>query len=157
MTCRYPVLLALAVLALAGTEQGALRHLDALSHARAAMEAEAVTHIDAVLLLAVSWEETRFRSGLVSRAGACGPLGINPKFVRASCDELQDAGVAYQTAALSIWRWREFCPVDDPLACYNGGEQPSRGARQYAARVRRTARWLRAWMTAASAACEVSP
>lgn len=34
MTCRFAVVLAFAVLALAGTEQGALRHLDAAAHSR---------------------------------------------------------------------------------------------------------------------------
>lgn len=158
MTCRYPVLLALAVLALAGTEQGALRNLDAAAHSRAAIDAHAAYGIDPVLLVAVAWEESRFRADVVSRVGACGALGVVPRFVRGvSCADLGDVGVAYLTGARVLWRWREFCEVAPPLACYNGGEAPGRAARQYAARVERTARWLRAWMTAASAACEVTP
>lgn len=150
-SCRYPVLLALALLALASGTPGGTRGLQPEVHATAAIEAAHLYGLDPVELVALAWEESRFRSDLVSVRGACGATQVNPKFVRGiDCDDLRDVRTAYLIGALVWTRWRLHCPSDEPLECYNGGNAPGRAARQYVARIKRNARWLRAWMDAAA-------
>lgn len=152
--CKYSVLLSLALLALASTEQGGARGLDPAAHVRAAMEAAHLYRMDPALLVAVAWEESRGQGDRVSPKGACGALQIKPQFVPGvSCDDLMRLDVAYTVGAWAITRWKEHCPAGDPLACYNGGNAPGRASMQYAQRVRKQARWLAGWMERAEEVC----
>jgi len=122
-------------------------------HATAILRVAEATNIDPILLIAVAWEESRFASMRVSVAGACGPLQVKPEFVpeyrRWTCARMigtiaQDGPeIGYLIGALALVRWEMFCDTD-PLTCYNGGTDPGRAAKQYAARVHKTESHLRA-------------
>ena len=144
---KYPTLLALALLALAGQENA---QVDALRHAKAAVLAGTVYRIDPALLISLAWEESRARADVVSPGGACGPTQVIPRFIPGvSCDDLQDVEMGYLVGAMVLTRWKEHCKAPDPLACYNGGNEPGGRSAAYAKRVRLRAKWLGAWIQTA--------
>lgn len=145
---RYAFLLALAMAWLADGHHSRLPPVAFATQAQAAVEAGYLYEVDPVLLVAIAWEESRFRPELVSDAGACGPMQVNPVWVPWSCSEVRAPRAAYRAGAWALVRWVVHCE-GDPLACYNAGGEPGRRGRWYAARVRRTARDLRRRMNTA--------
>lgn len=98
------IALVAALLALSPTTSRA----DAQAHVLAAVEAHAVTGIDAELLLAIAYVESRYTSrAYAHRRGShlCGPLQIATRS-RATCDALRaDVGLSYMTAAQHLATW----------------------------------------------------
>ncbi len=87
------------------------------------------------LTLAIAYEESRLKRDRVSKAGACGPMQVLPKFSRYSCREMQgDHGIDAGLETLDYWRRRSET-LEQALAHYNGGNKPGRRARAYARRV----------------------
>lgn len=151
--CRFHLLLAFALLALASRETTAPTWLEPFEHATAAIEAATLYRLDPVQLVALAWEESRFDASAVSPAGACGATQVLPRFAPGvTCDDLKDVRVAYHIAALQISAWRERCPAA-PLECFNAGNNPGPAARRYAARIERSSAWIRRFIQRASGSC----
>ena len=76
-------------------------------------------NLDPLLLLAVSYHESRLRTDRVSRVGACGIMQVIPRWSRWTCDEMQthQGGIAAGVEALQYWGYS--------LAHYGGGNRPS--------------------------------
>lgn len=89
--------------------------------------------VDAVTLVAVSYHESRLRSGLVSRTGACGIMQVQPRFSRWRCGEMQteQGGIAAGVEALRSW--------GGSLAHYGGGNRGSERYRRAVLRYRKEA------------------
>lgn len=93
--------------------------------------------LDPLLLMSISWIESRFDRRAVSNAGAVGLLQILPKYFcprrkLKNCDTI-DAG-------LKAWViWRKTVKSDREALCrYNGGWRCGRRSRHYARAVIRT-------------------
>ena len=97
-------------------------------------DAAHVRGADPYLMVAIGWQESRFRDGLVSGAGAHGPMQVIPRYhcpdgELRGCD-LVDAGVAAYLRFLDL-RGSEA----GALCAYNGGNNCGESARAYARRV----------------------
>ena len=98
----------------------------------------AVAHVEAVgvdyrIVLATSHVETggTFRSDLVSRAGACGPMQVMPRWSDSSCEQMAHhmGGVAAGVASWHYWSRRQSAFTTAEL--YNGGNRPGSRAKAY--------------------------
>lgn len=71
--------------------------------------------VDPLLLLAISYHESRLRTDRVSRVGACGIMQVIPRWSRWSCEDMQSVqgGIAAGVEALQYWGW--------DLGHYGGG------------------------------------
>lgn len=83
---------------------------------------------DVLLLLAISYHESRLTSGLVSRTGACGIMQVRAPWSRWTCSEMQttQGGIAAGVEALTRW--------NGDVSRYGGGNA---GSRRYERTVRR--------------------
>ena len=105
-----------------------------------------LAHEDADLLLSVGYVETRWRSGLVSSTGCCGPWQVNPKWSSKTCEELDQVEHATAAAASSLRYWDKRCKGDTVCAlrgyaCGNDGVRNKCG-KGYAAKVAASRRLL---------------
>ncbi|WP_426257425.1 lytic transglycosylase domain-containing protein [Sphingomonas sp. DC1600-2] len=91
--------------------------------ARAAARAGLATGVSPALIEAVAWQESRFRAGVVSRAGAIGEMQLMPATARALGVDPYDSEQNYQGGALYLARLMRRYRGDLvlSLAAYNAG------------------------------------
>jgi soluble lytic murein transglycosylase-like protein len=86
---------------------------------------------DVYLMIAIGWKESRFRDGLVSSAGAHGPMQVMPHYHcpdrRLDGCDLIDAGVHAYLRFLD-----RYGSEGDALCAYNGGTDCGSRSREYA-------------------------
>jgi len=106
-----------------------------------AINAEA-NGFDPVLLVSLTYEESRFHRGAVSQVGAQGPMQVMPKYF---CPGGKVRGcnlVAAGMRAFATYR-RRYKTERDVLCHYAAGRVCNQRSRAYAYRVRRRARSIR--------------
>ena len=93
---------------------------------------------DVYLMIAIGWQESRFRDGLVSDAGAHGPMQAIPRYHcperRLEGCDLVSAGVQAYQKFLDI-----FGSESEALCAYNGGMDCGPRSQRYARTVSRLA------------------
>ena len=91
--------------------------------AQAATRAGLATGVSPALIEAVAWQESRFRAGVVSRAGAVGEMQLMPATARALGVNPYDSEQNYQGGALYLARLMRRYRGDLvlSLAAYNAG------------------------------------
>lgn len=91
--------------------------------AQAAARAGLATGVSPALIEAVAWQESRFRAGVVSRAGAIGEMQLMPATARALGVDPYDSEQNYQGGALYLARLMRRYRGDLvlSLAAYNAG------------------------------------
>lgn len=112
-------------------------------HAAAAQSAR----VQATVVLAQAYEESRYQRGAVSRGKFCGVLQLKSTSER-DCQRIcADVAGSYRAAVRHLEAWLDFCHERMPcaLAGYGGGTKAARGrypggrAERYAKRVLRRA------------------
>lgn len=95
--------------------------------------------LDPLLMISISWIESRFDRRAVSRAGAVGLMQVLPRYF---CPRRRLRGCDTLEAGLRAWIvWRNTTRSDiDALCRYNGGWSCGRRSRYYARAVMRTRR-----------------
>ena len=83
-------------------------------------EAAEAQRVPPVLAVVIAWHETRWRDGLTSSAGACGPMQTMP--IHGACTA--DTGVAVLRRYI-LRRWRSGRPLSGAICDYACG--PARG------------------------------
>jgi len=99
--------------------------------------------ISPFILSALIFHESRFSPHAKSTAGACGLTQVLPKYVPATCKQLQsDTGLSLQTGAtiLSMWLQKKKT-YKVALQCYNSGYRCR--SKTYSKNIIRTAKVLK--------------
>jgi hypothetical protein len=123
----------LLMIVLLQTADRAALPADLLSLSLAVAQVEAIVPIPTDDLLAVAWVETagRYRSDLVSRAGACGVMQVLPKWSEASCADMAYPLHGFVAGAAAWAYWERRRPLQT-AEHYNGGNNPGARAQSYA-------------------------